>query len=255
MTFAQYYTLISAAVFPEGEAENLVNVHKLAVKDALIDLQTKIPCLRTDNADYIAQSSTLFHCGSSTFDTVDGNIERVYTMVVDQGCSEVEYAYIDQNRMNDMINSYRCCISENAYGMNPYTLNHAAGSPLYVAGSPSTDKDYRTETKKGYWSLNRGTIYIFPSIESTEQVVVEWNGIRRTFEDGTVLPATFQDRDVMSTVELYLDSQVARKETKDMGTFQTATKAYVDAVSNLVWACRRQQSFVREPRLTAPDAC
>jgi hypothetical protein len=255
MTFDQYYAQISAAVFPEGEAENLVHVHKLAVKDALIDLQTKIPCLRTENADYIGQSSTLFHCGSSTFDTVDGNIERVYTTIIDEGCSEVEYIYIDQERMNDMVNSYRCCIASDAYGMNPYTPNHSTGSPLYVTGSPSTDKGYRTGKGQGYWSMNRGTIYIFPSIESTEQIVVEWNGIRRTFTGTTVIPITFEDRDVMGAVELYLEAQVARRETKDMGTFQTSSKAYSDAVSQMVWECRRKQKFVREPRLVPPDAC
>jgi hypothetical protein len=255
MTFTQYYAQISAAVFPEGEAENLVHVHKLAVKDALIDLQTKIPCLRTENADYVGQASTLFHCGSSTFDTVDGNIERVYTTIIDEGCSEVEYTYIDQERMNDMIHSYRCCIASDAYGMNPYTPNHSTGAPIYVTGSPSTDKGYRTGKTQGYWSMNRGTIYVFPSIESTEQIVVEWNGIRRTFTEATVIPVTFEDRDVMGAVELYLEAQVARRETKDMGTFQTASKAYADAIANLAWDCRRKQKFVRETRLVPPDAC
>lgn len=255
MTFAQYYAQISAAVFPEGEAENLVHVHKLAVKDAIIDLQSKIPCLRTENADYVAQSATLFHCGASTFDSVDGNIERVYTSLIDSGCSEVEYTYIDQERMNDLINGYRCCIASDAYGMNPYTPNHSTGSPLYVAGSPATDKGYRAGESQGFWSLDRGTIYLFPSVESTEQAVVQWNGIRRTFIDSTVIPATFEDRDVVNAVELYLEAQVARRETKDMGTYQTASKAYTDAVSMLIYECRKKRTFVRPTRLPTPDAC
>lgn len=255
MTFAQYYAQISAAVFPEGEAENLIHVHKLAVKDAIIDLQTKIPCLRTENADYVGQSSTLFHCGASTFDAVDGNIERVYTTDLDGACSENVYQYIDQNRMDDMIHAYRCCLKSDAYGMNPYAPNEGVGAPLYVTGSPATDKGYRAGSAQGYWSMNRGTIYVFPSIESYEQIVVEWNGIRRTFEESTVIPVTFEDRDVMNAVELYLEAQVARRETKDMGTYQTSSKAYTDAVSQLIWECRRKQKFVREPRLTPPDAC
>ena len=220
MTFAQYYTQISAAVFPEGEAENLVNVHKLAVKDALIDLQTKIHCLRTENADYIGQGSTIFHCGASTFDSVDGNIERVYTMMLDGACSETEYRYIDQNRMNDLIHAYRCCIKSDAYGMNPSAPNEGTGAPLYATGSPSTDKGFRAGLDHAFWSMDRGTIYVFPSIESFEQIVVQWNGIRRTFDENTVIPTTCEDRLVMNAVELYLESQVARRETKDMGTFQ-----------------------------------
>jgi hypothetical protein len=255
MTFAQYYTQISAAVFPEGEAENLVSVHKLAVKDAIIDLQTKIPCLRTENADYIGQASTIFHCGSNTFDSVDGNIERVYTSLLDGACSEIEYQYIDQNRMNDMIHAYRCCLKDDAYGMHPIAPNGAVGAPVYITSSPSTDKGYRAGKAQAYWSMNRGTIYVFPSIESYEQIVVEWNGIRRTFDDTTIIPSTFEDRDVVNAVELYLESQVARRETKDMGTYQTSSKAYSDAVAQLIWECRRKQQFFRDPRLTPPEAC
>ena len=255
MTFAQYYTQISAAVFPEGEAENLVQVHKLAVKDALIDLQTKIPCLRTENADYIGQTSTLFHCGASTFDTVDGNIERVYTTMLDGACSEIEYTYIDQNRMNDLIHAYRCCVKSDAYGMNPYAPYENVGAPLYVTGSPATDKGYRAGRDHAFWSLDRGTIYVFPSIESFEQIVVQWNGIRRTFEETTIISETLQDRTVMNAVELYLEAQVARRETKDMGTYQVATKEYNETVSMLIHNCRKHSSFVRETRLTPPNAC
>lgn len=255
MNFAEYYTQISTAVFPEGEAENLVNVHKLSVKDALIDLQTKIPCLRANHADYVGQSSTLFHCGASTFDTVDGNIERVYTSTLDGGCDPIEATYIDHQRMLDLIHAYRCCLPGDAYGMNPYAPNEAVGAPIYATGSPSTDKGYRAGSDSLYWSINRGTIYVFPSIESTEQIVVEWSGTQRTFIDATVMSTSFTDRDVMSAVEVYLESQVARRETKDMSDYQTASSLYTSAVSQLIYDCRKLQHSVRQPKAMPPDAC
>ena len=255
MNFSQYYAQISAAVFPEGEAENLVHVHKLAVKDALIDIQTKIPCLRTNHADYVGQSSTLFHCGASTFDTVDGNIERIYTSALDGGCDPVEAMFVDHERMLDMIHSYRCCLAGDAYGMTPRAPNDAVGAPVYAPGSASTDKGYRTGPDALYWSINRGTVYVFPSIESTEQIVVEWNGIQRTFIDTTVIPVTFESRDVMNAVEVYLDAQVARRETKDMSDYQTANSLYTSAISQLVYDCRKAQQAVRSPKVMPPDVC
>lgn len=255
MNFANYYADISTAVFPEGEAENLVHVHKLAVKDALIDLQTKIPCLRTDHADYVGQSSTIFHCGANVFDTVDGNVERVYTTLLDGGCDEIDYTYIDHNRMLEMIHKWRCCRATDAYGMNPAGPNNGVGAPNFSPATPDTDKGYRTRPDNGYWSIHKGSIYVFPSIESIEQIVVSWTGIQRTFTDTTNVPDTFTERDVMNAVESYLDAEVNRRETKDMSSYQTSLATYKEAVGQLIWRCRQKMHAVRPKKMTPPDAC
>ncbi len=265
MTFSEYYEQIQLSAFPEGEAENLVLSHKNAVRDALIDLQTKVPCLRTDHADYIGQSSTRFHCGASVFDSVDGNIERVYTLSLENGCQLVEYSYIDFARMQDLLNAYKCCKASDAEGMAPVSEYGGVGAPEYPAGEDTQDKGYRAYSGDAYWTVHRGQIYVFPSIESTEQIVVEWNGTRRTWQDDTVMPETMVEqledssevlvRDVAQAVEFYLDSEVHRRETKDMASFQVSSKMYSDAVAMLIYECRKQRFPVRESKAEAPDAC
>lgn len=280
MTFASYYNNIAAAVFPEGEAENLVLPHKLAVKDALIDLQNKIPCLRTDHAEYIGQSSTIFHCGASVFDTVDGAIERIYTTGLGvapaegeeptsdnyqpNSCQVVEYKYIDWDRMLALLRKYKCCIPSSAYGITPVPAEFVPGETEFPVGVSQTDKGYRTGYDEAYWSMHRGQIYVFPSIESTEQIVVEWSGVRRTWDDTTTMPTTmvggygageYLVRDVANAVEYYLDAEVQRRETKDISSYQLASNLYNSAVSQQIYECRKNTTFVKQPKVMAPDAC
>lgn len=265
MEFSEYYQRIAEIVFPEGEAENLVCAHKAAVKDALIDLQTKVPCLRTDHADYIGQSSTAFHCGASTFDTVDGNIEAVYTLLIEGGCQRVDYRYISWQEMLGLIKQYRCCVAVDAYGMTPVAVDASGlGPPEYSAGSADQDKGYRASAPDTYWTVHRGSIYVFPAIESSEQIVVEWTGIRRTWDDATSMPLTMVDgagcdarlnRDVAVAVEYYLDAEVHRRETKDLSSYQVSSQLYLEAVAMLIHECRKKRTHIRHTGLMALDAC
>ena len=271
MNFATYYSNIAAAVFPEGEAENLVLTHKLAVKDALIDLQSKVPCLRTDQAEYICATATTFHCGASVFDGVDGAIERVYTSGIGESpstyepnaCQEIEYKYIDFDRMKALLRQYKCGLPSDTAGMDPVPYGFTCGEVTYPAATANNDKGYRADASEAYWSMNRGQIYVFPSIESTEQIIVEWTGVRRTWDDTTTMPATmvggtapneYLERDVANAVEYYLDAEVNRRETKDMSSFQTSSLLYNQAVSQQIYECRKKQTFVKSPRAMAPDA-
>lgn len=255
MTFDQFYSDISAAVFPEGEAENLVHAHKLWLKDALIDLQTKVPCLRTDHAEYIGQDSTEYFCGSNRFDGVDGSIERVYTLNIDGGCDPIEYQYIDHNRMLGLISSNRCCKPNDAYGMNPYSENHQPGPADYPVANAAMNKGFRSVSGDGYWSVHRGSIYLFPSIEDYEQIVVEWNGVRRTFCDSTTIPSTFLQRDVVSAIEAYMQMEVERRETKDMSSWKIAGDVHREAISQLIWRCNQTRNPVRSVNSIKSDAC
>lgn len=263
MTFGDYYSQIALSVFPEGEAENLVGVHKNAVRDALIDLQIKVPCLRTDHADYIGQSSTTFHCGASVFDGVDGGIERVYTIDLCNACDIVEYKYIDPARMQDLMRQYKCCIPYTAYGMSPHPAGGCVpGAPVYPVGDSTMDKGCRAGSHEAFWTVQHGQITVFPSIESTEQIVVEWTGTRRTWVDSTTMPETMVDgvapnetlnREVAVAVEAYLSAEVDRRETKDMSSFNLNSKLYSDNVAQLIWECRRKTNPIRTVKAMSPD--
>lgn len=253
MTFDEYYDELSPLLFPEGEAENLVTLHKTWTKDALIDLQQKIPCLRTDHAEYVGQGSTIFNCGASVFDDVDGSIVNVYTLSLAGGCDRVNYTYVDPDRMTAMMQKNRCCLDQDAVGMNPYLSYEEPGAPEYMVADDTTDKGYRASS--GYWTLFRGQIYLFPSIESTEQIVVEWTGIKRTFCSTTAISRSLRERNVMAAVQLYVEAEVERRETRDASSFAAAAALYDQKVGQLIWECRQKSKFIRPLRLFPDNPC
>lgn len=269
MTFSEFYSAIAASVFPEGEADNLVLPHKNSVKDAIIDLQTKVPCLRGANAEHVSQCATEFRCGASVFDTVDGNIEEVYSLDLENGCDRVDYTYVTWAQMQGLMNRYKCCIANTA-GTDPHYIGTHCGNPYvpaagpipYEQGSETYDKGYR-ETSGTYWTVHRGQIYVFPSIENSEQIVVEWSGVRRSWQDSTTMPSEMVDqhdasqpeRDIASAVEYYLQADVDRRETKDITSMQLHQKLYADAVANLIHECRKKSMPIRPGVQRAPSAC
>jgi hypothetical protein len=71
---------------------------------------------------------------------------------------------------------------------------------------------------------------------------------------GGTAPNEYLERDVANAVEYYLDADVNRRETKDMSSFQTSSALYNQAVSQLIYECRKKQTFVKSPRVMPPDA-
>ena len=76
-TFAQLKSAVRAIIFPSGEASSLIAAHDKAFIDALIDLQTWVSCLQTDNTSIFPQCSTLYNCGITVFDAPRGRIKKI----------------------------------------------------------------------------------------------------------------------------------------------------------------------------------
>ena len=256
MTFIDFYNEVSAAVFPEGEAENLILPHKLSVKDALIDLQSKVLCLRAANTDFICKADAIFHCGANVVPAVEGNIERVFSVSVDAPCEEIEYAFISADTMRATVAGYRCCTAANSYdGYPAAACGPSATPPPFASSTMYDDKGYRAGDGRAFWSLVRGDVWVYPYIESTEQIAIDWNGIRRTWNDDTRMPAVLLERDVQSAVEYYLQAEVDRRETKNVTSYQLHAGLYRDAVGQMIFECRKKHTFIRPPKATAQASC
>jgi hypothetical protein len=80
MTFDELALEISRNVWPEGESRALRSAHKNLIRDGLIDLQKKIPCLQTQNIDYIRHGATFFYCGASAFVVPTGYVRSLRTI-------------------------------------------------------------------------------------------------------------------------------------------------------------------------------
>src|SRR5882672_9519410 len=77
-TWLQFRTEIRQQLFPQGEAQSQVAAHDKYFLDAIIDLQTWVPCLQQNNTTVFAHCATFYNWGLTFIDSAPrGIIKRV----------------------------------------------------------------------------------------------------------------------------------------------------------------------------------
>lgn len=266
MTYGELKATLRKIMFPAGEAYTLRDAHNKAFLDCLIDLQTYVECMQLDNLSQFPHCSTYYNCGLTVFPAPIGNIKRVVVVekVDSDGladasgtaawCDEVEYTQVDPTTIKQyLINSRAlgCCLPIYLYfGLDPslcaktvypYPTDAevAAGLPTLPLGYhyPQTSTDASARARAGVWALERGKIYIAPWIQSTEIVLVTWDGIKRSWSDGD----TIYDNPLVSRA---LKAWGLREHAKDFDHDYNAQQVqggdYDAAMRELIHECREQ---------------
>jgi hypothetical protein len=284
LTFGQFKTAIRQIVWSTGEAPNHVVPHDKWFIDALIDLQASVLCLQQDNTDIVPQCATLFKCGLTVLDAPRGGIHRV--SVVDRlaadatesaeadvdWCSELEYVQVEPCCLRQWLslnarNNLGSCFSW-YWGLAPLLCGWDrapeptdegvdATLPALPLGHhyPQTSTDKPNRARSGRWMLERGKIYIYPSIQSTESVLIMWDGIKRTWSDTDPID---EDPLLASAVEEWMRWKHAERYDRDLTIAQTAEAAYARGRSELIHQCREETrvrgcepSYARSANVTA----
>jgi len=89
----------------------------------------------------------------------------------------------------------------------------------------------------GLWALKGGQIYVAPWIQSTETLVIEWNGLKRDWQDSDLV-----DNDPMlkQAVEAYVSKEYARKYDRDYDAEASFAARFNEARAILMDECRRE---------------
>jgi hypothetical protein len=227
VTYAEFSFAVRSAVFPDGAAENLVANHKNYVLDALIDLQTKCRCLQQNHVDYLCASSSFYHCGASVFEAPRGFIQSLSTMTPgDRCCVEISYTPVSKNDMDCMLDAQAAFSFCSTTELHPYDVYLQDGvyvpfpdTPLYcmdyvAAGDTSLDKTSRAV--EGFFTIDRGQLWVNPRIQSDELVVLKWDGVKRSFADTDTVDEDIWTREVAECVELYVRGKAAGIDDCDL---------------------------------------
>jgi len=83
---------------------------------------------------------------------------------------------------------------------------------------PQESTDATGRAPSGVWALYRGKIYIAPWIQSDETVVIEWNGIKRKFNDADLIE---DDPKFTQAVRFHVGMQHAFAFDNDPNRYQT----------------------------------
>lgn len=112
------------------------------------------------------------------------------------------------------------------------------GLPLGHHYQPQASTDSRWgRSRHGVWSLERGRIYIAPWLQSTETVIVEWDGIKDIWDD---LDIVVDNAQLKRAVRYYvLWNHLKDYERDDVAAAQ-AEKDWIMALRGLMRDCREE---------------
>lgn len=255
MTYTLWTAAIRSAVFPEGEAENLVANHNRYIQDALIDLQNKIPCLQGFHRDNITSELSYFDCGASVFTAPVGFIKSVHTILDTDCCARVWYSPATESDMQcKMAAQEKCGVQYRAYGSYLYDGSYIPYAYHYECQIyPDAALDKPCRAAGGIVAMIRGQLYVHPHLQSNETLVIEWDGMKKLWISTEEIDfGTFQ-RQVSNAVELYLERAVARKETSDKEAAASAKDDYDVAVAMMIHECDKLRTLA--PRAFCFNNC
>jgi len=271
MTFADLKASVYANIFPTGQAPNLVAPHLKMIIDALIDLQTVCECLQQDNTDIVPQCATFYECGLTLLAAPRGMIKKVSVIdktdpkthlenpdLPDNYCDEIPYNQVDSCHVRRYLaaRGNTCCGLGPFFGLgfgnfcgNPFPIPTDEGLPAGLKPLPFSVHYAQTSTNRqttngqgfrarmGIWALERGNIYIAPWIQSTESVIITWDGIKRKWADDDGVD---DDPLLQAAVEEYLRWGHADRYDKDEAEAARAAGAYDRARAALIHQCREE---------------
>jgi hypothetical protein len=123
----------------------------------------------------------------------------------------------------------------------PPTDAGLSGAPFLPAGfhyaQTSTDTPNGVRAQFGMWAIKGGQIYVAPWIQSTETIVIEWDGVKTTWADTDLIDS---DALLQAAVEWYVRWQQALKYDKDYDAANAAVGEYNENRAKLIHECREQ---------------
>lgn len=269
-TWGNLKTELRATMFPTGEAPNLVLAHNKYFVDAYVDLQTWVECFQQDNTNIIPHCATYYKCGMTTFrapnwsaikslsviDKIDPETGLESATAADDWCSELFYNEVEWQRINEYVNcSVKAggCLPVASFFLLPMSQCGSNGKlccPVPTdeglpSGLPSlslgfhfaqanTDSSYG-RALTGVWGKDRGNIYIAPWIQSTESVVLRWDGIKRQWNDADPI----DDEPMLKrAIRAWVMREHAKDWDRDYNAAQVFDSEYKAALQDLIHACR-----------------
>lgn len=245
MTFTELKTAVKKIVFPIGEEENLVAQHDAYITDALNDIQQYVKCYRDNNVNIIAYGDTVYNCGLTVTDAPDGIIKRIYTMV--DGCSKVNLIKSTVAKLRFWQEQHTIDFEDQKAPTQPTNKPALTPNDLY----PGADSDSTLgRAITGWFALDGCRLYIWPYLQSTEDLGIEWTGVKDSYGDSDVIfdASTALQR----AVRVYLQRERARDIEIDDALLAKYSAEYSNALATLIWRCRQKTEGVYTEEETLP---
>lgn len=286
-TLAQLKALLQPQLWPAGEATNLIDAHAKSIISALIDIQKWVFCFQYNNNTVYNPCSILFQCGMSVITAPRGDIFRVSTFdrinattgledinSPTNWCAEVVYQRVEYCALKKFVDA-QLAAKCSAFGQIQVP-GQCGGWPLptnagYI-GYPQLPQGFiypqasldRTgncvvqngccapgRSRVGVWAQHNGRIYLAPWVQSTELVLLSWNGIMRDWNDSSLVNV---DQDYLDAIKKFVWMEHYRDYERDTQQYQIYLAEYGQSLATLIRDCREEtRDHSCEPSLATQE--
>ena len=244
MTFDEFKTRTLADVFPDGAPENLETWLGRAAQSALVEIQRVIPCFQYRHVDVTPACNIFWQAGSAVVTAPKGQLVRVYSVDPAADPNWAQPTFYQPVRLSFLRrwqarwrrgfawdSSLNAPGSGVAYGMGFDKITATSDSPSgrAVAGLHALDP-------------GANQLWIAPWLQSTESLVVEWQGIKREWASADEVP---DSHDFLRLARLFVELEFGRKfAAADLAIRESA---YREAMADMLATCRQEQQTHGDP--------
>lgn len=271
MTYADLISRESEILWFGSQPENLVEAHKTFFAGALYELQRAVACLRYRNVNVFPQCATYFNCGMTVLPAPRGRILKVYAIdklnpttgledatADDNWCKKVHYQQVEYCFIQSYVKLCQQCTSGSVidtvsgallsglFGIYRNKSRYPAPTDVGLESLPSLPRgfhypqsstDATGRSPSGVWALDGGRMYIAPWIQSTETLVIEWNGIKNTWNDADLVD---DDEMFRMAVRAHVAIQHYSFYEENPGKLAEFKAMFFEARKNLIRECDEQ---------------
>lgn len=230
--FSDFYEVVLDMVAPESLAENLETLFRDQIGNALADIQTLIPGTRTFNVSVFTKAEVEEFCSTSVFQGPLGKITQLFAYKPNEDCRKFYYRRVSPAKIDCWAESQRCvqCTFDpaptNIYD-SPY-CNYVIGGetacePPYLTGEEDDCRFRQLNDSDRMFSVGPDyKIYAAPRFPCGYYLLVQWQGIRRKWEDTDLVMV---DQQIREAVVNYVEAKIAKKE-RDFATKEQYERDY-----------------------------
>lgn len=246
MTFKEFKARVLQEAFPLGEPENL-SLDSFVVS-GLIEAQRFVNCFRYRHDDVVPACNTFWHCGSTVVTAPRGRILRVYTVETGPDgtdwCHPVVLSPVRIGELRRWQASFRSKWNAAFYNRIPVAPNSGRNLPMGFDVPTATSDAVSGRSHTGLYALDAAAcrLHIVPWLQTTESLVIEWQGIKRSWSDTDLVS---DDPDFVRLIRTFVEREYGRKwAAQDLPTREIA---YAEARADMMRTCAEETRLHGEP--------
>lgn len=240
-TYSEFKRKIKGRLWPAGEALSLVAAHDAAFQTAMLDLQRCVPCLKEFNVSIWESADRYWENAKTVVQAPVGFIRRIYTVAggMDRWRDRVFYR-------SNTFQEIECWARRLYRARTPLNVGKTA-LPFGVKTEEIESNSIHGRARIGAWAIYRGKLYVAPWLQTTETLVVEWDGEKNAWQDTDVVDENLWRPDVEMAVEYFVGFR-HNLHYGDRAVAMDLSKLYEKARADLMQWCweytRMQESYV-----------